>query len=605
MFQDFEDHSDKSATAERLAALRAKLKALGFDGFLVPRADEHQGEYVPASAERLAWLTGFTGSAGLAVILQDRAALFVDGRYTLAAGEQIDTTLIEPVHSAEKTPRAYLEEHLRPGMTLGYDSWLHTPEEIERYAAAATKAGAWLKSVPENPLDAVWTDRPPVPKGAVIVQPLNFSGKESAQKRGEIARTLSEAGADAAVLTLPDSIAWLLNIRGADIKHNPVPLAFAILNADATLDLAIDPDKLDGAVRAHLGDGVRLHAAAAFANLLRDLGKAGKRVLADPATAAAAIFQALDEAGAKVKRAPDPCLLPKACKTEAEIAGARAAHKRDGGALCRFLAWLAREAPGGAVDEITAVKKLESFRAETGALVDLSFDTISGSGPHGAIVHYRVTTKTNRKITPGELFLLDSGGQYRDGTTDVTRTIAIGPPPEDAKHRFTLVLKGHIALACARFPDGTTGGQLDALARGPLWQEGFDFDHGTGHGVGSFLSVHEGPQRISKAGHGQALKPGMIVSNEPGYYKTGAYGIRLENLMVVKPAEKTEGGERAMLAFETLTLAPFDTALVDPALLSAQERSWLNAYHARVLDVIGPLVDPRTHGWLKAATAAV
>jgi Xaa-Pro aminopeptidase len=585
MFQDFEDHSDKSATAERLQALRAKLGAMGFDGFLVPRADEHQGEYVPPSAERLAWLTGFTGSAGLAVVLKDRAALFVDGRYTLQAGEQIDTARIEPVHSAEKTPRAYLEEHLRPGMTLGYD--------------------AWLKPVPENPLDAVWRDRPAPPQGAVMIQPFAFTGKESAEKRLEIARSVSEAGADAAVLTLPDSIAWLLNIRGADIKHNPVPLSFAILNADGTLDLAIEPAKLSEEVHTHLGNGVRLHAPNAFLDLLSGLGKSGKRVLADPATAAATIFQALEDGGATVKRGADPCLLPKACKSEAEIAGARAAHKRDGAALCRFLAWLAREAPGGTVDEITAVKRLEAFRAETGALVDLSFDTISGAGPNGAIVHYRVTTKTNRKIEPGELFLLDSGGQYRDGTTDVTRTIAVGTPPEDARRRFTLVLKGHIALARARFPEGTNGAQLDALARAALWAEGFDFDHGTGHGVGSFLSVHEGPQRISKGGHGAALKPGMIVSNEPGYYKTCAYGIRLENLLVVKPVEPVEGGERAMLSFETLTLAPFDTALVDPALLTAEERAWLNAYHAHVFDVIGPQVDPRTHGWLKAATAAV
>jgi Xaa-Pro aminopeptidase len=602
MYQDFEDRAEKTATPARLAALRAKLEAMGFDGFLVPRADEHQGEYVPPAAERLAWLTGFTGSAGLALVLKDRAAVFVDGRYTLQAREQVDLALIEPVHSAEKTPRAYIEEHVRPGMTIGYDPWLHTPEDVERFAAAATKAGAWLKPVPSNPLDAVWSDRPAPPQGAVVIQPLNFTGKESAEKRADIARTLAEAGADATVLTLPESIAWLLNIRGTDVKHTPVPLAFAILHADATVDLAIDPAKLDDEVRAHLGEAVRLHAPGEFAALLGALGKAGKRVLADPGSAAAAVFQALESAGATIKRGPDPCLIPKACKSEAEILGARAAHKRDGAALCRFLAWLAREAPKGELDEIAAVRRLEAFRAETGALVDLSFDTISGAGPNGAIVHYRVTNASNRKIGMGELFLVDSGGQYRDGTTDVTRTIAIGPPPDDAKHRFTLVLKGHIALARARFPEGTTGAQLDTLARAPLWHDGFDFDHGTGHGVGSFLSVHEGPQRISKGGHSVALKPGMIVSNEPGYYKTGAYGIRLENLMVVKPPEPVEGGERVMLSFETLTLAPFDKNLVLPELLTAEERAWLNAYHARVFKTLGSGVDPSTHGWLKTAT---
>ena len=605
MFQDFEDHSDKGATGERLAALRTKLAAFGFDGFLVPRADEHQGEYVPPSAERLAWLTGFTGSAGLAIVLKDEAALFVDGRYTLQAAEQVDVSLIAPLHSADVTPRAWIEKHLRPGMTLGYDPWLHTPDEVERYDTAATKAGARLKPVPENPLDAVWADRPAPPQGTVAIQPLDLTGKESADKRVDIARALSDAGADATVLTLPESIAWLLNIRGADVKHTPVPLSFAIVHADSGVDLAIAPEKLSDAVRTHLGNGVRVHRPDVFPKLLAELGKAKKTVLADPATAAAAVFQDLENAGAIVKRGADPCLLPKACKTEAEIAGTRAAHKRDGAALCRFLAWLSREAPKGEIDEITAVKRLETFRAETGALVDLSFDTISGAGPNGAIVHYRVTNKTNRKIAMGELFLLDSGGQYRDGTTDVTRTIAIGTPPDDAKHRFTLVLKGHIALARARFPEGTTGAQLDTLARAPLWQEGLDFDHGTGHGVGSFLSVHEGPQRISKGGHGTPLKPGMIVSDEPGYYKTGAYGIRLENLLVVRPCETVEGGERAMLSFETLTLAPFDRALIMPELLSSDERGWLNAYHALVFKTLSGMVDPATHGWLKAATAPV
>jgi Xaa-Pro aminopeptidase len=603
MFQDFEDHTDPKAVAPRLAALRKKLAKLKLDGFLVPRADEHQGEYVPLSAERLAWLTGFTGSAGLAIVLKDKAAIFVDGRYTLQVRDQTDTALFEPVHTAEKTARAWLEETLRPGQTIGYDPWLHTPDEIERLSEAAKRAGAWLRPVPANPLDAAWADRPPPPQGPVTVQPESFTGREAADKRAQLARDLAKDGIDAAILTLPDSIAWLLNIRGADVKHNPVPLAFAILQADGRVDLFIAPEKLDEAVRAHLGNGVALHPPSEFETSLAALS--GKRVLADPQTAAAAVFEKLETAGATIRRGADPCLLPKACKTQAEIEGARAAHRRDGAALTRFLAWLAAEAPQGTVDEIAAAKRLEAFRAGTDALIDLSFDTISGAGANGAIVHYRVTDKTNRPLQSGELFLLDSGGQYRDGTTDVTRTIAIGTPPEEARHRFTLVLKGHIALARARFPDGTTGAQLDTLARLPLWQEGFDFDHGTGHGVGSFLSVHEGPQRISKAGHGTPLKPGMIVSNEPGYYKTGAYGIRLENLMVVTPAAPIETGERPMLGFETLTLAPFDRALVATALLGPEERNWLNAYHARVFQVIGPAVDPKTYGWLKAATQPI
>lgn len=600
MFQDFEDHTDPKSSAPRLAALREALASHGFDGFLVPRSDEHQGEYVAPSAERLAWLTGFTGSAGLAIILKDRAVLFVDGRYTLQVRDQVDTALIEPVHSAEKSAAVWIEESLHPGQTLAFDPWLHTPDEIERYSAAATRAGAWLKPAPRNLVDAVWSDRPTPPSGLVKPQAITHAGRESADKRSDLAKTLAKDHVDAAVLTLPDSIAWLLNIRGSDVKHNPVPLCFALLNADASVDLFIDATKLGDEAAAHLGEAVRVHAPGAFESSLAALS--GKRILVDPQSAASAVFSTLEKANAKIKRGADPCLMPKACKTIAEINGTRAAHKRDGAALTRFLAWLAAEAPKGSVDEIMAAKRLEGLRTETGALVDLSFDTISGSGANGAIVHYRVTEKTNRTLQTGELYLLDSGGQYRDGTTDVTRTIAIGEPPEEARHRFTLVLKGHIALARARFPEGTTGAQLDTLARLALWQEGFDFDHGTGHGVGSFLSVHEGPQRISKAGHSVALKPGMIVSNEPGYYKAGAYGIRLENLMVVSPAAPIEGGERAMLSFETLTLAPFDRALIDVAHLSAEERTWLNAYHARVFKMIGPLVDPKTHSWLKAAT---
>ena len=605
MFQDFEDRTDPSKTAPRLGALREALQARGLTGFLVPRADEHQGEYVPANAERLSWLTGFTGSAGLAIALREETALFVDGRYTLQARAQVDLSVVTPVHLADETPAAWLERHLTPQDKLGYDPWLHTPDEITRIEAAVARAGAMLKCVVPNPVDTIWIDRPAAPAGPVQPQPTELSGVSSVDKRRDIGQSLAKAGADAAVLTMPDSIAWLLNIRGRDVPHTPLVLAFAIVSATGAVELYLDPARITPELAACLGPDITLHAKPLFAEGLKALGAAKKRVLADPQTAAIAVFLTLDKFGATIIRGADPCVLPKACKNATELDGIRAAHKRDGAALTRFLAWLARTAPAGAVDEITAARKLEAFRTETGALVDLSFDTISGAGANGAIVHYRVTDRTNRPLKPGELYLVDSGAQYVDGTTDVTRTVAIGTPPDDARRHFTLVLKGHCALARARFPTGTNGAQLDTLARAALWDAGLDFDHGTGHGVGHFLSVHEGPQRISKAGHAQSFKPGMVVSNEPGYYKTGGYGIRLENLMVVTQAEPVPGGERPMHGFETLTLAPFDRALVIPELLMPGERDWLNAYHARVREVIGPLVDEDTRRWLAVATAPV
>lgn len=605
MFQDFEDHTDPSLIAPRLAALRARLKGRGLSGFLVPRADEHQGEYVPLRAERLAWLTGFTGSAGVAVVLADRVALFVDGRYTLQARDQVDPKLVEVIPIADKTPQAWLEANISEGTVLGYDPWLHTPDAVARYSDALGRAKAKLVPAAPNPLDEVWTDQPPPPLGPVRVHDIAYAGRTSKEKRAEIAEALKQAGADCAVLTLPDSIAWLLNIRGCDVKHSPLVLCFAILHADAHLELFIDKRKLSPPVIAHLGEDIVVRTPDALLSALSELGAAKRSVRIDPQTAAAAIFHALEEAGAHLLRGADPCLLPKACKNSVELEGMRAAHRRDGAALTRFLAWLAREAPKGTIDEITAAKTLESFRAESKLLVDLSFDTISGSGPHGAIVHYRVTARTNRALRPGELYLVDSGAQYADGTTDVTRTVAIGTPPIEARLHFTLVLKGHIALARARFPEGTTGAQLDTLARLPLWQAGLDFDHGTGHGVGSFLCVHEGPQRISKGGHDVALKPGMIVSNEPGYYRASAYGIRIENLMAVTQAEPVANGERPMMGFETLTLAPIDLNLVEPTLLTDEEREWLNAYHARVRETHSPLVDDATRAWLGAATRAI
>ena len=586
-------------SAARVAALRALLARDGLQGFVVPRADEHQGEYVPPPAERLAWLTGFTGSAGLAIVLAQKAAIFVDGRYTLQVGDQIDPAVFEVRHITDQPASAWLRDSLSGGGRLGYDPWLHTADGAARLRAACEAVGAELAPVAENPIDRLWEDRPPRPDAPFERHPPELAGETSADKRAALAKTLAERGVEAAVLTLPDSIAWLLNIRGRDVPRTPFPLSFAILRDDGGVNLFAPAGKVDAALADHLGGDVAVEPPDAFEAALA--GFAGRKVLADPATAADRIFRVLDEAGAHIERAADPCQLPKACKNAVELEGARNAHRRDGAALTRFLAWLARESPGGTLDELSAADRLEGFRRESNLLRDLSFDTISGAGPNGAIVHYRVTPESNRKLEPGALYLVDSGGQYADGTTDVTRTVAVGAPTADMRRHFTLVLKGHIALATARFPAGTTGSQIDALARMALWADGLDYDHGTGHGVGSYLSVHEGPQRISKLPNGIALQPGMIVSNEPGYYRTGAYGIRIENLVAVREAE-IAGAERPMLAFETLTLAPIDRALIDRALLTADEAAWVDGYHARVRETIGPLVDPDTAAWLDGAT---
>jgi Xaa-Pro aminopeptidase len=573
--------------AARLAALRAELGRRGLDGFAVPHADEHQGEYLPLRAERLAWLTGFTGSAGMALVLADEAAVFADGRYTLQVETQVDTALFTPQHLTEQPPATWLEAHMPAGAKLGYDPWLHTEVQVTGLRAAAEKAGGELVACADNPLDAVWADQPPPPIAPVEAHSLDFAGKASAEKRGEAAEALRAAGAEAAVLTLPDSIAWLLNVRGGDVARTPLPLSFAVLHGDATDELAA---ALDG------------------------LGRAGKRVLADRASAAAWVFEALRAAGATPVEGADPCQLPKAKKNDVELAGTRRAHRRDGASLCRFLARLAAETPAraegggdlvGGLGEIEAAERLLEFRRGNENFRDLSFDTISAAGPNAALPHYRVTLESERRLGLGELYLVDSGGQYLDGTTDVTRTVAVGGPSPEMRERFTRVLKGHIALATARFPKGTTGSQLDTLARVALWQAGLDFDHGTGHGVGSYLGVHEGPQRISKVPNKVALEPGMIVSNEPGYYKEGAYGIRIENLVAVIEDEARPGDERPMLAFETLTLAPIDPNLVESALLTPEETAWLDAYHARVRETLTPLVDEATAKWLEAATGAV
>ncbi len=604
-FQTFDEQSDASECAPRLARLRTELAARGVDGFLIPRADEHQGEYVPRRAERLSWLTGFTGSAGVAAVLIEKAAVFVDGRYTLQVRNQTDTTLFETRDVMNDGLANWLEANLCKGAKLGYDPWLHTQGGVERLRLSAERAGAQLVALVSNPLDAVWPDQPEPPRARSVPHPIELAGETSAAKRARLADDLKKRSADAAVLTLPDSVCWLLNIRGSDVPHTPFVLAFAILNADASVDLFLDAKKTSSELLQHLGNEVRVRAPAEFGAALDSLG--GKAAVADPVWAAAYIFQRLEKAGARIIRASDPCQLPKACKNAAELDGTRRAHIRDGRALSQFLAWFAREAPTGKLTEIDTVERLEAFRHGTGVLKDVSFDSISGAGPHGAVVHYRVTKKTNRAIEPGQLFLIDSGAQYEDGTTDVTRTIAVGAVSAEMRDRFTRVLRGHIQLALARFPEGTTGAQLDAFARRPLWEAGLDYGHGTGHGVGSYLSVHEGPQSISSRGTMQSLKPGMICSNEPGYYKTGEYGIRIENLVVVTQPAEVAGGEKKMLGFETITLAPIDLNCVETSMLSAEEKAWLNAYHTRVRDAVAPAFagDPAGETWLANATRAI
>jgi Xaa-Pro aminopeptidase len=594
----------------RLALLREELRERGLDGFVVPRSDEHQGEYVPLCAQRLAWLTGFTGSAGIAIVLKDRAALFVDGRYTLQAAAQIDPALFEIRHVTEEPPAQWLGTALGGGAVLGYDPWLHTPQEVERLQAGAERAGARLQAVDGNPVDRVWPGRPAAPLAPVVPHPDRFAGESASDKRAHLARSLAEAGVAASVLTMPESIAWLLNIRGGDVPHTPLPLSFAILRDDGSVRLFIDRRKLAPGLDRHLGEAVTIEPPGHFGPALDALAVSGARVQADPATAASWVFNRLKAAGGAIPgftiyRAADPCLLPKACKNPVELDGTRAAHCRDGAAVTRFLAWLAREVPKGDLREIAASDRLEAFRRDGEHFRDLSFPTISGAGSNGAIVHYRATPDTEKTLEPGTLYLLDSGAQYLDGTTDITRTIAIGTPDAEMRDRFTRVLKGHIALARARFPRGTTGTQLDAFARRALWEKGLDYDHGTAHGVGSYLSVHEGPQRISKAPNTQPLLPGMIVSNEPGCYKTGAYGIRIENLVVVTPEDigPRSDDQRDTLGFETLTLAPIDLMLIDRDLLDTGEIAWLDAYHQRVRETISPLVDAETANWLAAATA--
>ena len=600
-FQTFEEPETGVALSARLKALREELARRKLTGFVVPRADQQQNEYVPPSEERLAWLTGFTGSAGLAIVLPNEAALFVDGRYTLQAGKQVDRKAwaVEPL--VEPPPESWLTKHLKPGDRLGFDPWLHTSSAAERLAAACTKTGAELVAVDSNPVDAIWTERPQPPLAPVAIHGPQFSGETEADKLNRIRSEIDKLGVDALVFSDSHAVAWTFNIRGADVAHTPLPLSYALVPKDGRPTVFIDHRKLTNATRDHLEQSAEVREPDALAGELAALAKAGGSIALDNATAADALTRLISAAGGKAVRGSDPVALLKAMKNPTEIAGTRTAHRRDAVALARFLAWVAREAPKGRLTEIDAVEALETFRRDTGALKDVSFPTIAGTGPNGAIVHYRVTRKSNRRIVPGDLLLVDSGAQYEDGTTDVTRTIAVGEPSGEMRDRFTRVLRGHIAIASAVFPDGTTGAQLDTLARQFLWQAGIDFEHGTGHGVGSYLSVHEGPARISKLGT-TPLKRGMILSNEPGYYKTDGYGIRIENLELVI-AEDVAGAEKPMNAFETLTLAPIDRRLIEVAMLSPAERDWLDAYHARVRIEVRSHLDETDKLWLDAATA--
>ena len=596
-----------STYADRLKALREQLKAEKLDGFVVPLTDEHMSEYVGSYAQRLAWLTGFEGSAGSAVVLPEEAAIFVDGRYTLQVRQQVNPTEWSYQSVPETSTTKWLEEHAPEGARIGYDPWLHTRDWVKKAKEALATRSAELVPVDRNPIDEIWKNRPEASKAHLVVQSDQHAGKSAAEKRTEIGDWLAKHKADAAVLSALDSIAWAFNIRGQDVTHTPVALAYALVHADGTADLFVASEKIAPDVRQHLGNGVRLHERYEFETELSKLK--GKTVVVDPERAVAAIFEALEKAGAKILPLRDPTILPKAIKNEAEIAGHRAAQERDGAAIVRFLHWIDEEAPKGDVDELKASDHLEALRRQNSELRDLSFDSISGAGPNGAIVHYRSSEKTNRKLDKGTLYLIDSGGQYVDGTTDITRTVAIGEPTEEMRDRFTRVLKGHIAIATAIFPKGTRGSQLDSFARRPLWEAGLDYAHGTGHGVGSFLSVHEGPQRISPVGSSQAggdepLQIGMILSNEPGYYKTGEYGIRIENLVLVVERQ-IEGAEKEMLGFETLTFAPIERRLIDAEMLDPEEVIWLNCYHAHVLARIGPRLSGADLDWLRRACAPI
>lgn len=595
-FQTYHVTTSPSQGVTNVAALRAQLKSQGLDGLIVPHEDEHQNEYLPDANERLAWVSGFTGSAGAAIILRDRAILFADGRYSLQSREQTDPSVFEVT---DFTATAIPEQiaALPSGTRLGYDARLHSPSALKEFEAAASQASVTLVAVDPNPLDLAWgAVRPAQPVSPVVPHPLEHAGRSSTDKRGDLSQSLRAQGLKAALITAPSSLAWLFNIRGGDVIRSPLALGQALLFDDGSAHLFLEPTKVTDSLNEWLGNEVSLCTPDDIPAALSALS--GAAVLIDPNLSSAYWLNALKSAGAKPVSGDDPCLVPRACKNATELKGTTEAHIRDGAILSEFLYWLATEAQTTLTSEIEVAQKLESLRLASGLIRDLSFDTISGFGPHGALPHYRVNEVSNIRIEPGNLLLVDSGAQYLDGTTDVTRTVAIGTPTAEHKRMFTLVLKGHIALATIRFPAGTTGTHLDALARQYLWNAGFDYDHGTGHGVGVYLGVHEGPQRIAKALNRYALQPGMIVSNEPGYYKTGDFGIRIENLQYVTEAQSIPGGERPMLGFANLTWAPIDRSLIDVALLSEAERAYMDAYHARVLELLTPRVRPEVAVWL-------
>ncbi len=588
--------------AARVAALRAELKKRKLTGFIVPRQDEFQGEYVAAYAERLRWLTGFAGSWGTAILTLKKGAIFVDGRYTIQVRSQVDTKIFAPQHLVDQPPAEWIAKNLKHGDRLGFDPWLLTADQARRFDKACAKAGAKLVAVTPNPIDAIWSGRPERPTAPVDTQPTQFAGRGAKEKLAEVAKTLAKAGADATVLTLPDSVAWVFNIRGRDVPYTPVVLAYAILKRTGKAELFIDPKRLPEDVRAQVNKIAAVKPPQALEASLKALGRAKAKVRIESNSTPEAIRARLAKSGAKIVQGSDPCTLPKAKKNRIEQEGARAAHRRDGVAMARFLCWLEAAAPKGDLTELSVAGKLQSFREATGQLMDLSFDSIAAAGPNAALPHYHVSAQSSRPLAGNEIFLIDSGGQYRDGTTDITRTVIVGEPTAEMKDRFTRVLKGMIGVSRIRFPKGTCGSQLDVLARAALWTAGLDYDHGTGHGVGSYLSVHEGPARINKSDR-TPLEPGMILSNEPGFYKPDHYGIRIENLLLVREPEAVAGGERPMHSFETLTLCPIDRRLIESRLLTKDELVWLDAYHARVLKEVGAHLDGAELDWLKRACA--
>jgi len=603
MFQTYEDICDPSKAKSRIADLRTELKKQKIDVFWVPHTDEHQSEYLPPHAERLYWLTGFSGSAGVAIVTKDKAAIFTDGRYTIQIHEQVDEAIFSIQHLIEQPPLKWLEKHLKEGQRLGFDPHLHSQASADRLKKICDKKNARLIAVKHNPIDVIWSDQPARPCGKVIPHPLKYAGEPADKKLKQIAGILKSNGQDAFILTLADSLCWAFNIRGSDVAHTPVVLGYAIIKARGKPEIYLDPAKVSTRTKAYLEKIAILKPADRLNAALDKLGQDKKTIRLDPQATSYAIADRLKQAGAILVKGEDPIINLKAIKNKTEIEGARTAHIRDATAYCRFLMWLDSQKNISTLTEISVAQKLEEFRCETGELRDISFDTISAFGPNGAICHYRVTEASNLTFKKNTLYLIDSGAQYRDGTTDITRTIAIGRANAEMRKNFTLVLKGHIALAQAVFPPGTTGSNLDVLARSPLWQQGLDFDHGTGHGVGSYLSVHEGPQRISKVPNPVGLQPGMILSNEPGYYKADEYGIRIENLVVVTRLEKIPGSDHDMLGFETLSWAPIDSTLIITKMLNPSELKWLNEYHAKTYAKVSPHLKPAEKKWLKQACA--